>query len=231
MHIVPSRILRRACWTPSPEASPGDGYVFGLSSDLVDFIDIDNSALCLFDVLISRLKKTKYDVLNIVPHIARFRERGSVGNGKRNVKHACKRTGQVGFSTTGRAYEQCVAFLDLDVFEFIREELIGVILAPSDSQFRRKPFVVVMDGDGEYFFGMILTDDMLIEKGFYNTRFLEVENGFFVGSTLLADFFSPNSRSIMVLQTRTQESQMKTLAGPAIIFFTSLVVFHRRSRN
>ena len=33
--------------------------------------------------------------------------------------------------------------------------------------------------------------------------------------------FSPNSRSTMVLQTRTQESQMKTLAGPAIIFFTS----------
>ena len=129
------------------------------------------------------------DVLNIVPHIARFRERGSVGNGKRNAKHACKRTGQVGFSTTGRAYEQYAAFLDLDAFEFIREELIGVILASSYSQFRRKPFVVVMDGDGEYFFGMILTDDVLIEKGFYNTRFLEVKNRFFVGSLVACRLF------------------------------------------
>ena len=39
--------------------------------------------------------------------------------------------------------------------------------------------------------------------------------------SLGVDSFSPSSLSIIVLHTRTQESQMKTLAGPAIIFLTS----------
>ena len=76
-------------------------------------------------------------------------------------------------------------------------------------------------------FGVILTDDMLIEKGFDDARFLEVENGFFVGSTfacrLLFAQFAVNDG----LQTRTQESQMKTPAGPAIIFSLPLVVSHK----
>ena len=37
----------------------------------------------------------------------------------------------------------------------------------------------------------------------------------------LAGSFSPSSRSIIVLHTLTQESQINTLAGPAIILRTS----------
>ena len=42
---------------------------------------------------------------------------------------------------------------------------------------------MIVNGDRKNFFGVILADDMLIEKGFDDARFLEVEDGFFVGST------------------------------------------------
>ena len=43
--------------------------------------------------------------------------------------------------------------------------------------------------------------------------------------------FSPSSRSMIVLQTRTQESQMNTLAGPAIIFRTSPCGFPQKEQK
>ena len=41
---------------------------------------------------------------------------------------------------------------------------------------------MIVNGDGENFFGVILTNDMLVEKGFDDIGLLEIENGFFVGS-------------------------------------------------
>src|SRR6056300_861432 len=47
----------------------------------------------------------------------------------------------------------------------------------------------------------------------------------------LGGSFSPSSRSMIVLQTLTQESQMNTLAGPAIIFRTSPCGFPQKEQK
>ena len=79
---------------------------------------------------------------------------------------------------------------------------------------------MVVNGYREDFLGVILPNYMLIEVVFDGLRFYEVE-GRAIATTFLAVSFSPSSRSIIVLHTLTQESQINTLAGPAIIFRTS----------
>ena len=50
----------------------GDGYVFALSCNLVDFVDIDNTALGFFDVVVGVLNKFKKNIFDVFPDVARF---------------------------------------------------------------------------------------------------------------------------------------------------------------
>jgi hypothetical protein len=77
---------------------------------------------------------------------------------------------------------------------------------------------------------MILANYMLIQVFFDKLGFNQIENRA-LPKLFLGGSFSPSSRSMIVLQTRTQESQIKTLAGPAIIFLTSPCGFRKKSKN
>ena len=55
--------------------------------------------------------------------------------------------------------------------------------------------------------------------------------GFAAGAASASPAASDSSRSIIVLQTDTQESQMCTLAGPAIILRTSFCALPQNEQN
>ena len=125
-----------------------DGRI-GLAGYLVDFIDIDDAARGLFDIIVGGLQKAQDDILHILAHIARFGQRGGVGDGKGHMQHARKGLGQQGFARARGADQQNIALLQLDIV---------LALAVVD------PAVVIVHGNREDFFGLVLPDDILIKK-------------------------------------------------------------------
>src|SRR5579863_3597152 len=75
----------------------GDGGVFVLLGDLVDFVDIDDALLGLLDVAVGGLQQLQDDVFDVLADVTGFGERGGVHDGEGNVEHAGKRLGQQGF--------------------------------------------------------------------------------------------------------------------------------------
>ena len=71
--IVPSRIFRSACCTPSPDTSLRDRRVVGLAGDLVDLVDVDDPRLRLLDVEVGGLDQLEEDVLDVLADVARPR--------------------------------------------------------------------------------------------------------------------------------------------------------------
>ena len=71
--VVPSRILRRACWTPSPLTSRVIEGFFGLAGDLVDLVDVDDPGLGLLDVVVRGLDQLQQDVLDVLADASRPR--------------------------------------------------------------------------------------------------------------------------------------------------------------
>jgi hypothetical protein len=75
-----------------------DARVLGLPRDLVDFVDVDDSALALGDVEVARPGGDGTRMfLDVLTHIARFGERGGVRDGEGDVENACKCSEPEGF--------------------------------------------------------------------------------------------------------------------------------------
>src|SRR2546425_1183306 len=128
---------------------PGDARVLGLARDLVDFVDVDDAALCLGDVEVGRLQQPYQDVLDILADVAGFGEGGGVRNGERHVEDARQRLGQQRLADAGRADQEDVALVELDLVIAAR---VGV-----------DAFVVIVDVDGEGLLGAVLPDHILVQ--------------------------------------------------------------------
>ena len=63
--MVPSRILSKACWTPFARDITGDGRIFILSANLIDFVDIDDSVLRFLDIAISGLEELQNNIFDV----------------------------------------------------------------------------------------------------------------------------------------------------------------------
>ncbi len=94
----------------------GDGGVFRLARNLVDFVDVDNAGLGLLHIVIALLQQLLDDVFHVLAHVTGFGQRGGIGNGERHVQHARQRFGQQGLARAGGTDEQDVALGQLDVF-------------------------------------------------------------------------------------------------------------------
>ena len=77
LHNFQQRLLH-----PLPGNVPGNGGIFALPGNFVDFIHIDDAVLSALHVEVRRLKKAEEDVLHVVAHVARLGEGGGVGNGE-----------------------------------------------------------------------------------------------------------------------------------------------------
>src|SRR5688572_1604342 len=126
-----------------------DARVFGLPRDLVEFVDVDDSALALGDIEVTGLQQPDEDVLDVFADVARFSERGRVGDGEGNVQDAGQRLREKSLADARRAQQQDVALVELDVVVARRTRI--------------DPLVVIVDRDRECLLRVFLPDDVLVE--------------------------------------------------------------------
>ena len=72
----------------------GDGGVFVLAADLVDFVDVNDALLAPLHIPVCRLQQLQDDVLHILAHITGFGQRGGVDDRERHVQDAGQRLRQ-----------------------------------------------------------------------------------------------------------------------------------------
>ena len=107
----------------------GDRGIFGLAADLVDFVDIDDAALGLLDIIIGRLEQFQDDVLDILADIAGLGQGRGIGHGERHVEGLCQRLRQQRLAAARRADQQDIRFCQLDIAGFggVVESLVVVV--------------------------------------------------------------------------------------------------------
>ena len=93
----------------------GDGDVFGLAGDLVNFVNINDATLGAFDIIIGVLEQPQNDVLDVFADVAGLGQGGGVGDGERDIEDLGQGAGEQGFARTGGADHEDVAFLDFDL--------------------------------------------------------------------------------------------------------------------
>ena len=147
---MPSRILSRACCTPSPRDVAGDGGVLVLAADLVDLVDVDDALLGAGHVAVGGLQKLENDVLDILAHVAGLSERGGVDDGEGHVEHLGQGVGQQSLAGAGGADQQDVGLGELN--------LAGARAIHLDA------LVVVVNRDGELLLGLVLADHVIVEE-------------------------------------------------------------------
>ena len=123
-----------------------DGRVFGLSGDLIHFIDVDDAALGKLHIKIRRLQKPQQNVFHILAHVARFGQRGCIGDGKRNIQNLCQRLGKERLAGAGGPDHEDVALLQLDVG----------LLREVDA------FIMIINRHGQCDFCLVLSDDVTV---------------------------------------------------------------------
>jgi hypothetical protein len=99
----------------------GDRRVVGLAADLVDLVDVDDAALGALDVVVGRLEQLQDDVLDVLADIAGLGQRRRVRHGEGHVEDAGERLGEQRLAAAGRADQQDVGLLQLDVVVLARE--------------------------------------------------------------------------------------------------------------
>ena len=127
----------------------GNGGVFGLAGNLVDFIHIDDTALCALHIEIRCLNQAQQDVFHVLAHITGFGQSRSIGNGKGHIQHLGQCLGQQGFTHTGGTQQQHVALVQ-----------IHALFAEIDA------LIVVVNSHRQGDLCPVLTDDIFIQHGF-----------------------------------------------------------------
>src|SRR5579875_2642546 len=133
-----------------------DRWILVLAADFIDLIYIDDSGLGALHIPVRILKQSQDNVFYIFAHIPGFGQGGRVYDGERHVENAGQRLRQQRFSGTGGADKKNVRFRQLD--------FTAALLVHLD------PLVVVVDGDGQFLFGRVLPDYILIQVFFQFER-------------------------------------------------------------
>ena len=142
----------------------GDRDVLGAAGDLVDFVHIDDADLGAFHVVVGGLQEAQDDVLDVVADIAGFGQRGGVGDGKRHVEHARQCAGEQRLAGAGRAKQQDVALLNLDVVVAGVSGDDLVVALGLDGEAGLDALVVVVHRDGQRLLGFVLADAVLVQR-------------------------------------------------------------------
>ena len=129
----------------------GDRRVVGLARDLVDLVDVDDPRLGLLDVVVGGLDQLQEDVLDVLADVAGLGQRGRVGDREGDVEDPRQRLGEQRLAAAGRAEQQDVRLLQLDL------GVVAVLAGHLD------PLVVVVDGDRERPLGGLLADHVLLQ--------------------------------------------------------------------
>src|SRR5262245_44055944 len=134
----------------------GDRGIFVLAADLVYLVDVDDALLRAFDVAVGRLQQLQDDVFHVLSDVAGLGERRGVDDGERDFEHPRQGLREQRLAGSGRADQQDVRFLNLDV------------TAPLHHLY---PLVVLVDGDGQFLLRVFLPDHVFVEEIFDLRRF------------------------------------------------------------
>src|SRR5215217_314486 len=137
-----------------------DRRVVGFPGDLVDLVDVDDTGLGLLHVEVCGLDQLEEDVLDVLADVAGLGQGCCVGYGERDVEDLRQRLGEERLARAGRPYEQYIGLLEFGA--------VGGLGAHLDA------LVVVVDGDGQDPFCVLLADHVLVEDAVDLPRLREV---------------------------------------------------------
>ena len=127
---------------------PGDGAVFALAGDLVDFVDVDDALLRPLHIVIRILDEPEQHVFHVLAHVARLGDAGGVADGEGHIQDLGQRLGKVRLAAARGAEHDDVALLQLHIV------LFALVI---------DAFVVVVDGHAQGLFGAVLPYHVLIQ--------------------------------------------------------------------
>ena len=127
-----------------------DRRVVGLARDLVDLVDVDDPGLGLLHVEVGGLDQLQEDVLDVLADVAGLGQRRGVGDRERDVEDLGERLGEQRLAAAGRAEQQDVGLLQLEVLLALRLHHLHAL-------------VVVVDRYRERALGGLLADHVLLE--------------------------------------------------------------------
>ena len=125
-----------------------DRRVLALARDLVDLVDVDDALLRLLDVVIGGLQQVDDDVLDVLADVAGLGEAVASAMVNGTFRILRERLREQRLAGAGRAEEQDVRLLQLDVV---------------DADARLDALVVVVDRDRERLLRALLPDHVLVE--------------------------------------------------------------------
>ena len=176
------------------------------AGDLVDLVDVDDALLGAREVEVGVLEQLEEDVLDVLADVAGLGERRGVADRERHVEHARERAREQRLAGAGRADEQDVALLDLDVV---------ALLARVD-----EALVVVVDRDREDLLRVLLADHVLVRCSWILRGLGTASRSVGVPCPRGEAAACGVSSSRIVLQISTHSLQMLTPGGPAMRFWT-----------
>src|SRR5262245_32887006 len=133
-----------------------DRGVLVLAANLVYLVNVDDAMLGALDVPVGRLQQFQDDVFDVLPDVSGFGQRRGVDDRERDFEHPRQGLREQRFARAGRADQQDVRFLNLD------------IAAPLH---HLDPLVMLVNGDGELLLRVFLPDHVFVEKGLDLRRF------------------------------------------------------------
>ena len=70
----PFQNLQERLLNPFSRDITGDGGILRLARNLIDLINVDDAALCFFNIIVCRLDQLEQNVLHVFADVAGFRE-------------------------------------------------------------------------------------------------------------------------------------------------------------
>ena len=132
----------------------GNRGVVALAGNLVDFVDKDDAPLGGLHVVVGHLKQAGENALYILAHVTGLGKHRGIDNGKGHLEQPGYCLGQQGLAGTRGTHHNDIRLLYLHIVG-----IVGRILHDA--------FVVVVDRHGQVALGIILPDDILVEKRLY----------------------------------------------------------------
>ena len=233
--IRPLQHFQHGLLDPLAGDVPRNAGVVRLTGYFIDLVDVDDTALSGFHVIITDLQKAAEDTLHVFPYVAGLGEHRSVHDGEGHVEELCDGFGQEGLPRSRAADEQQVTFLDAHLV--FRGGRVAEAL------------VVVVNGDGKDLLRLVLADNVLVQvildvPGRHALRQRELLSaGLGLGSSLLGrvtavEFFVDDLQGLVGanltdvgVQPGDQDERF-ALAPPAerTVYFLSFASHHSLSR-
>ena len=140
---------------------PRDRRALRLPADLVDLVDVDDPVLGPFHVVIGRLQQLEHHILDVLADIAGLREGRRVGDRKRDFQDPRQRLAEEGFPRAGRPDQDHIALLKLHI---------------ADPGASLNAAVMIVHGHGEDFFGLLLSDHVVVQQALALRRIEQLED-------------------------------------------------------